>query len=196
MFQQLVPALRATILITLATGVLYPAVVTGICQLLFKSQAGGSLITRDGQVIGSKLIGQNFTKPEYFHPRPSNAGTDGYDASSSGGYNWGPTNQKLADRVKGAAPQFRKENPDYNGPIPADALTGSASGLDPDISVANARIQAIRVARARGLSPEAINKLITAATRGRDLGFLGEPRVNVLALNLSLDQTPFRANSR
>jgi potassium-transporting ATPase KdpC subunit len=196
MLQQLVPAIRATILITLATGLLYPAVVTGVCQLLFKSQAGGSLITRNGQVIGSKLIGQNFTKPEYFHPRPSNAGTDGYDASSSGGYNWGPTNQKLADRVRSAASQFRKENPDYNGPIPADALTGSASGLDPEISFANARIQAARVARARALSPEAINKLIAAATRGRDLGFLGEPRVNVLALNLSLDHTPFQANSR
>jgi len=193
MLQQLLPAVRATILITVITGLLYPAAVTGICQLFFKSQAGGSLITRNDQVIGSSLIGQNFTKPEYFHPRPSNAGTDGYDASNSGGYNWGPTNQKLADRVKGAAAQFRKENPGYDGLIPADALTGSASGLDPDISVANARIQAGRVARARGLSPEAINKLITAATSGRDLGFLGEPRVNVLALNLSLERSAFQS---
>jgi K+-transporting ATPase ATPase C chain len=142
----------------------------------------------DGKEIGSALIGQNFTKPEYFHPRPSAAGNDGYDATASGGSNYGPTNQKLVDRVKGALEQFRKENPDYTGPIPADLLTASASGLDPDISPASAEAQAARVAKARGLSLEQVNRLITRNTRGPELGFLGEPRVNVLQLNLKLDQ--------
>lgn len=194
MFQQLIPALRAAILLTVLTGLIYPAVITGICQLLFPDQANGSLLVRHGKVIGSRLIGQNFTRPEYFHPRPSNAGANGYDASNSGGFNQGPTNQKLADRIKAAAEQFRKENPSFTGPIPADAFTGSASGLDPDISVANARIQAARVAKARGLSEDQVQQQIIAATKSRDLGFLGEPRVNVTEINLALDQHSERGN--
>ncbi len=187
MLKQLAPALRMTVLLTVLTGLLYPAVVTGLCQLLFKTQADGSLVLKNGQVIGSSLLGQNFTKPEYFHPRPSAAGNDGYDPTASQGSNLGPTSQKLYDRMKAAAAQFRNENPDFTGPIPADALTASGSGLDPDISVANAHIQAARVAKARGVSAPTIESLIASATAGRDLGFLGEPRVNVLKLNLELD---------
>lgn len=186
MLQQLAPALRMTVLLTIVTGLVYPVVVTGLCQILFRQQADGSLIVRNGQTIGSALIGQNFTTPEYFHPRPSAAG-NGYDPTASGGSNLGPTSQKLYDRMKVSADQFRKENPDYSGPIPADALTASGSGLDPDISVANAEIQVPRVAKARGVSASAVEDLIRSATQARDLGFLGEPRVNVLKLNLELD---------
>jgi K+-transporting ATPase ATPase C chain len=188
MLNQFLPALRMTALFTVATGLIYPGVVTGVCQVLFKHQANGSLITKNGQVIGSALLGQNFAKVEYFHPRPSAAGSDGYDATASGGSNLGPTNQKLYDRVKAGADQFRKDNPDYHGPIPADALTASGSGLDPQISVANADAQAARVAKARGASLSSVQSLIASATNGRDLGFLGEPGVNVLKLNLALDQ--------
>jgi potassium-transporting ATPase KdpC subunit len=188
MLKQLVPALRMTILLTVLTGLLYPAVVTGLCQLLFKTQADGSLVMKNGQVIGSSLLGQNFTRPEYFHPRPSAAGNDGYDPTASQGSNLGPTSQKLYERVQAAAAQFRKENPDYTGPIPADALTASGSGLDPEITVANAEIQAARVAKARGVRTSQVNHLIASLTQGRDLGFLGEPRVNVLKLNLELDR--------
>src|ERR1700674_2822023 len=137
MLSQLWPALRINIFLTILLGVGYPLVVTGISQVLFPHQANGSLITKNGQVIGSSLIGQNFAKPEYFHPRPSAAGNDGYDATASGGSNFGPTSQKLVDRVKASVGQFRKENPGYRGPIPADALTTSASGLDPHISPAS-----------------------------------------------------------
>jgi K+-transporting ATPase ATPase C chain len=188
MLPQLAPALRMTVLLTVLTGLVYPGLVTGACQLLFRNQANGSLVTRDGEVIGSALIAQNFAKPEYFHPRPSAAGNDGYDPTASQGSNLGPTSQKLYDRLKASADQFRKENPAYQGPIPADAVTASGSGLDPEISVANADAQAARVAQARNASVETIQKLIGAATRGRDLGFLGEPRVNVLNLNLRLDR--------
>ena len=188
MLKQLSPALRMTVFLTVLTGLIYPAAVTGVCQLLFNRQANGSLIVQNGQVIGSSLLGQNFTRPEYFHPRPSAAGNDGYDPTASGGSNLGPTSQKLYDRVKAAAAQFRKENPDYSGPIPADALTASGSGLDPDISVANAEVQAGRVAKARGIGKSTVDHLIASATQGRDLGFLGEPRVNVLRLNLALDK--------
>lgn len=188
MLRQLVPALRMTILLTVLTGLIYPGVVTGVCQLLFRDHANGSLLVENGQVIGSSLIAQNFTQPEYFHPRPSAAGNDGFDPTSSSPSNLGPTNQKLYDRVKAAADQFRKENPTYTGPIPSDALTASASGLDPDISIANANAQAARVAQARNLSLQQIQRLIASATHGRDLGFLGEPRVNVLQLNLALDR--------
>jgi len=139
-------------------------------------------------VIGSDLIGQNFAKPEYFHPRPSAAGNDGYDATSSGGSNYGPTNQKLIDRVKASIAQFRKENPDYQGPIPADLLTASASGLDPDISPASAEAQEARVAKARGLTVEQINQVVAQLTQVPEFGILGEPRVNVLKLNLALDR--------
>jgi K+-transporting ATPase ATPase C chain len=187
MLQQLLPAVRIMIVMTVLTGVFYPAFITGVCQLLFPHQANGSLIERNGVVIGSSLIGQNFSKPEYFHPRPSAAGNDGYDARASGGSNLAPTNNKLIARVKTAVDLFRRENPDYRGPIPADAVTTSASGLDPEITLANARAQALRVARARQVSPAKVNKLINTITARRDLGFLGEPRVSVLRLNLELD---------
>jgi K+-transporting ATPase ATPase C chain len=192
MFQQLMPALRMVLLLTVVTGLVYPGVVTGLCQVLFHDKANGSLIEHNGHVIGSSLLGQNFAKPEYFHPRLSAAGNDGYDATASGGSNLGVTSQKLADRMKASAAQFRKENPDYDGPIPADALTTSASGLDPHISVANANAQAARVAKARGVDSAAIETAIAAATEKRDLGILGEPRVNVLELNLKLDRQSAR----
>ncbi len=188
MLQQLLPAFRATLLLTVLTGLVYPAAVTGLCQLLFRDKANGSLISQNGHVIGSALLGQNFTRPEYFHPRPSAAGTDGYDPTASGPSNLGPTSQKLYDRVKTSAAQFRSENPTYSGPIPADALTASGSGLDPHISVANAEAQAARIAQARGSNVPTVESLVTAATENRDLGFLGEARVNVLKLNLDLDR--------
>jgi K+-transporting ATPase ATPase C chain len=187
MLRQLVPALRMTALLTLLTGLVYPGVVTGVCQLLFHGMANGSLIARNGEIIGSALIGQNFARPEYFHPRPSAAGSGGYDPTASGGSNFGATNQKLYDRVKASAEQFRKDNPGYAGPIPADALTASGSGLDPHISIANAEAQAARVAHARHLSTSALDGLIASLAEPRALGFAGEPRVNVLRLNLALD---------
>jgi K+-transporting ATPase ATPase C chain len=188
MFQQLAPALRMTLFLTVLTGLIYPGIVTGLCQALFKDKANGSLIVQNGQVIGSSLIAQNFTRPEYFHPRPSAAGNDGYDPTASSGSNFGPTNQKLYDRVHTAADQFRKENPTFSGPIPADALTASGSGLDPDISVANANAQAERVASVRKVPLSDVQRLIASATHHRDLGFLGESRVSVLTLNLELDR--------
>ena len=186
MLSQLWPALRINIFLTILLGVAYPLAVTGVSQIIFPHQANGSLITKGDRVIGSELIGQNFTKPEYFQPRPSAAGSDGYDPTASGGFNYGPTNQKLIDRVKASVDKFHKENPDYQGPIPADMLTGSGSGLDPDISPASA--QAPRVAKARGISADQLNQLVAQYTKSADLGLLGEPRVNVLKLNLALDQ--------
>lgn len=188
MWRQMAPALRIMIFFTLLTGLVYPGVVTALCQLVFPRQANGSLVTVNGQSIGSSLIGQNFNQPEYFHPRPSAAGNAGYDAAASTGSNYGPTNQKLIDRVKASVEQFRKENPDYQGPIPADLVTASGSGLDPDISPASAEAQAPRVAQARSVALPAVEQLIASHTRDRTLGFLGEPRVNVLELNLALDQ--------
>ncbi|MGO9242158.1 MAG: potassium-transporting ATPase subunit KdpC [Bryobacteraceae bacterium] len=188
MWKQILPAIRMTLALTVLTGLLYPGVVTGLCQLLFPQPANGSLITQNGRVIGSALIGQNFTRPEYFQPRPSAAGNDGYDPTASGGSNYGPTNQKLIDRIKAAEEKFRKENPGYQGAIPSDLLTASASGLDPHISPAAAEAQAARVASARNTSEAQIRALIAAGTEGRDLGLLGEPRVNVLRLNLALDR--------
>lgn len=188
MKQQILPAFRAMIFLTVLTGLIYPGVVTGLCQTFFPERANGSLIRKNGQVVGSALLGQNFQAPEYLHPRPSAAGTAGYDASASSGSNYGPTNQKLYDRVKSSAQQFRKDNPSYTGPIPSDALTASASGLDPDISVANAAAQVARVAQARGASPQAVQTIVQSQTSARDLGFLGESRVNVLAVNLELDR--------
>jgi K+-transporting ATPase ATPase C chain len=189
MWQQLLPALRMTLVMTVLTGLIYPLAVTGLSQVLFRDKANGSLITVNGQVVGSELIGQNFTKPEYFQPRPSAAGNDGYDATASGGSNLGPTNKKLIDRVQASVDKFRKENPSYQGDIPADLLTTSGSGLDPHISPASAEAQAERVAKVRGASLDHIRALIASHTEGRDLGFLGEPRVNVLLLNLDLDRT-------
>jgi len=185
MLKELKPAILITFILTIITGILYPLAVTGIAQTIFHKQANGSLIERDGKVIGSEIIGQNFTKPEYFHPRPSQ---NSYDAANSGGSNLGPTNPALADRLKKDGEQFRKDNPDYTGPIPADAITASGSGLDPEISPANALAQSARVAKARGASTDAVQSLVAVNTQGRDLAVLGEPRVNVLKLNMALDQ--------
>jgi K+-transporting ATPase ATPase C chain len=188
MWEQILPGLRIKLFMTLVLGVVYPLAMTGISQALFHRQANGSLIKVGDKVIGSDLIGQLFTKPEYFLPRPSAAGKDGYDATASGGPNYGPTNQKLIDRVKASVDQFRKDNPDYQGPIPADLVTTSASGLDPHLSPDSAKAQASRVAKARGATVDQMQRLIAQFTEGPDLGFLGEPRVNVLRLNLALDQ--------
>lgn len=186
MLSQLWPALRINIFLTILLGIGYPLAVTGISQVLFPHQANGSLITKNGQVVGSELLGQNFSKPEYFQPRPSAAG-NGYDPTASGGSNYGPTNQKLIDRVKASVDQFHKDNPDFKGPIPADLLTASGSGLDPHISPASAAAEVPRVAKARGISVDELNQLVAAHTQSPELGILGEPRVNVLELNLALD---------
>ena len=188
MFKQLIPAFRFTLALTILTGLLYPGLVTGLAQMIFPHQAHGSLIKDGDKVVGSELIGQVFSKPEYFQPRPSAAGSDGYDGASSSGSNLGTTSKKLADRVAASAEAFRKDNPDFKGPIPADLITSSASGLDPDLSPASAEAQASRVAKARGVALEQINQLIAQSTAGPDLGFLGEPRVNVLLLNRELDK--------
>ncbi len=186
MLEQLWPALRTTLVLTVLTGLLYPALVTGIAQAIFPKQANGSLIEVKGKLAGSELIGQKFARPEYLQGRPSAAG-DGYDAANSGATNLGPTSQKLVDRIKVDADKFRKENPDFNGPIPADLLTASGSGLDPHISPASAYAQAARVAKARGVAEDRIHALVASAIEPRQLGFLGEPRVNVLKINLALD---------
>lgn len=187
MWQQILPGLRIKIFMTVLLGVIYPLAITGISQVVFPRQANGSLVTANGKVLGSELIGQNFARPEYFQPRPSAAGNDGYDATASGGSNYGPTSQKLVDRVKASIDKFRKDNPDYTGPLPADLVTASASGLDPHLSPDSAEAQAARVAKARGASVSDVNRLIAEFTEGPDLGLLGEPRVNVLKLNLALD---------
>jgi K+-transporting ATPase ATPase C chain len=187
--QHLRSAVLMVVVLTVMLGIIYPLLMTGISQVVFPSQANGSLV-RDssGTVIGSAILAQNFTQPQYFHPRPSAAGSDGYDATSSGGSNLGPTNQKLIDAVKDRTDAYRDENSlAADAPVPVDAVTTSASGLDPDISPANAVIQASRVAKARGLSEDQVRTLVNQNTEGRTLGILGEPRVNVLKLNLALD---------
>lgn len=183
----LATALRIILFLTILTGLVYPGVVTALCQLLFPGKANGSLVSVNGQVVGSSLIGQNFAKTEYFQPRPSAAG-NGFDPTASGGSNYGPTNQKLIDRVKASIAAFHKDNPDYKGPIPADLITASASGLDPDLSPAAATAQAARIAKARGMALEKVNQLIANHIQERQLGFFGEPHVNVLELNLALDR--------
>ena len=240
MFKEFGPGFRFALVFTILTGLIYPVVMTGISQVIFPKQANGSLVTVNGKVVGSSLIGQNFSKPEYFHPRPSAAGS-GYDATASSGTNLGPTSAKL---LRGTTKMDDKKNEvvDFDGislrtvhytldndipyessvpldqfkndkgelddvklikafnddkaplvfkskvPIPADALTGSGSGLDPHISAANAEAQAGRVAKARNVSPDQVKELIAQSTEKADLGFLGEPRVNVLMLNVALDQ--------
>lgn len=185
--KQILIAIRATLVLTVVTGVLYPLLVTGLAKVFFPHQAEGSLIQAIGKAIGSDLIGQRFTRPEYFHGRPSAAGNGGYDGLSSGGSNYGPTNQKLVDRVRDDVKKFRAENPAFTGTVPADIVTASASGLDPDISPEAAEAQAARVASARGLPIAEVRTAIAAHTEGRQFGILGEPRVNVLRLNLALD---------
>jgi K+-transporting ATPase ATPase C chain len=175
-----------TIATTILLGIVYPLVVTGLAQVLFPRQANGQLIVRNGQVIGSRIIGQPFSSARYFHSRPSAAG-NGYDAANSGGSNLGPTNQKLVDRIKGNTATLQAENPGQ--PVPIDLVTTSASGLDPNISLAAADFQVPRIARERGISEDAVRQILTRHTQPRQLGFLGEPRVNVLELNLELDST-------
>jgi len=189
MWTEILPGLRIKIFLTILLGVVYPLAVTGICQALFPHQANGSLAISGGRVVGSELLGQGFSQPGYFHPRPSAAGSDGFDATSSGGSNFGPTNQKLIDRMKASIEKFRRENPEYTGPLPADLLTASASGLDPHISPAAAAAQVARVAGARGFERAHVERLVAQFTESPDLGFIGEPRVNVLKVNLALDAT-------
>src|SRR5450755_5129331 len=185
--KQLLIALKATLVLTLLTGVMYPLLVTGLAKALFRGQADGSLIVANGRTVGSQWIGQRFTKPEYFHGRPSAAGNDGYDGLSSGGSNLGPTSQKLADRVAGDVKTFRAENPSFTGAVPGDAVTASGSGLDPHLSPDAVDAQVPRVAAARGMTADALRQLVAANTEDRQLGVLGESRVNVLKLNLALD---------
>ncbi|HEY1923906.1 MAG TPA: potassium-transporting ATPase subunit KdpC [Candidatus Acidoferrum sp.] len=186
----LVANLRTAVLITLATtvifGLLYPVAVTAVAQLLFPHQANGSLITKKGRVVGSELLGQSFSSPAYFHSRPSYAGT-GYDASQSSGSNFAPTNHQLLDRVKSDVEKLQAENP--NAPIPVDLITSSGSGLDPEISPAAAEFQVPRIARERHLDASTVRALVAKHTLPRQFGFLGEPRVRVLELNLDLDAT-------
>jgi K+-transporting ATPase ATPase C chain len=187
MLQHLRPALAMIVGFTLLTGVAYPLAVTGIAQAVFPATANGSLVERDGKIIGSSLVGQAFTSDRYFHPRPSAAGA-GYDGASSSGSNLGPITRKLIDRVKTDVDTLRREG--VSESIPVDAVTASGSGLDPDISPENALMQAPIVARARHLDPARLETLVRSQIQGRGLGVLGEPRVNVLFLNLALDALP------
>ncbi len=184
MMQNLKIAILMTIVTTILLGIVYPLIVTGIAQELFHDQANGQLIYRRGQIVGSRIIGQAFSGAGYLYSRPSAAG-NGYDAANSGGSNYAPTNQKLIDRVNGDVARLQKENPGQ--PIPVDLVTTSASGLDPDVTPAAAEFQVPRIARQRGISEEQVRQIIRRHTRGRELGFLGEPRVNVLETNLALD---------
>ena len=204
MLRQLRPALVSVVTLTVLCGIVFPLAITGIAQLVFRHQANGSLVVRDGHVVGSRLIGQRFRGPGYFHPRPSAAG-NGYDATASAGTNLGPTSDKLIngihkklpngeddpgnfDGIRDLAAAYRQENGLAAGtPLPADAVTRSGSGLDPEISPANAALQVARVALARGLPAGAVRGLVLKHTAGRTFGLLGEPRVNVLELNLALD---------
>jgi K+-transporting ATPase ATPase C chain len=188
MTREILIALRMTLVTLVLTGLAYPLAMTGLAQVLFPARANGSLVTdAAGHTVGSELIAQAFTKPGYFQPRPSAAG-NGYDAANSAGSNLGPTSQKLRDRVVADVQRLQKENPDAAGPVPAELVTTSASGLDPDLSPEAARWQIPRVAKARGRTVAEMQSLVDEGVRGRTLGFLGEPTVNVLRLNLALDQ--------
>jgi len=186
MLKDLTTAILMTIVTTLLLGLAYPLVVTGLAQVIFPDQAKGQLIKNaDGTVIGSRLLGQSFSSAGYFRSRPSAAGTNGYDASGSSGSNLGPTNQKLIDRVKADVEKLQAESP--GKPVPIDLVTTSGSGLDPHISPAAAEFQVPRVARERGMNEDELRQIVAGHTEGRQFGFLGEPRVNVLELNLDLD---------
>ena len=196
MFAQIRPAIVILVLFTLITGVVYPLIVTGVAQAVFPHQANGSLIVRDGEALGSELIGQSFDDPKYFWGRLSATGTFPYNAfnaqnlTASSGSNYGPSNPALLAAVKARVDALRAADPGNTAPIPVDLVTASGSGLDPNISVAAALYQAPRVARLRGLSEEVVRNLVNQYTVGRQFGILGEPRVNVLELNLALDQLP------
>jgi potassium-transporting ATPase KdpC subunit len=187
------PALVGFVLLSAVTGLLYPALVTGVAKTMFPFQAEGSLIQHDGKVVGSELIGQNFSSPRYFWGRPSATGPMANNATGSSGSNQGPTNPALVDAVKGRLSALKAADPGNTAPVPVDLVSASASGLDPHISMAAARYQAARVARERGLPVEAVQRLIQANTEARDLAVLGEPRVNVLKLNLALDKATDKA---
>jgi K+-transporting ATPase ATPase C chain len=187
--EHVAPALRATVVTLALTGLVYPLAVTGIAQVLFPRRAGGSFVTdASGKVVGSELIGQGFASAAYFQPRPSAAGEKGWDAASSSGSNLGPTSKKLRDRAAADVERLRAENPDATGPVPVELVTTSGSGLDPHVSPEAALWQVPRVARARGVAPDRVRALVEESTDGRELGVLGEPRVNVLLLNLALDR--------
>ena len=192
MKKNLITAILMTLLTTVLFGLAFPLAITGVAQVLFPKQANGQLITHNGRVVGSRLIGQSFSSPGYFHSRPSNAGT-GYDASNSGGSNLGPTNQSLIARVQSDADRLQLENP--SAPIPIDLLTSSASGLDPHISPEAAEFQVSRVAKERGVNEDIIREAIRQNTETRQFGVLGEPRVNVLELNLALDEIAPKSGS-
>jgi len=187
MRKEIAIALRMTLVTLVLTGLAYPLLVTGLAQAMFPGRASGSLVRDEGRVVGSELIGQTFTVPSYFHPRPSAAGA-GYDAAASSGSNLGPTSKKLQDRVKDDVARLRAENRQAEGPIPVDLLTASGSGLDPHITPEAARFQIPRVAAARHVPPGEVETLVGQRVEGRTLGFLGEPRVNVLLLNMDLDR--------
>lgn len=186
MKKNLVTALLYTVITTILLGIVYPLVITALAQVFFKGKANGQLIARNGVAVGSRILAQPFTGEAYFHPRPSAAGPNGYDAANSGGSNLGPTNRKLVDRVKTVTAELQVQGP--GTPVPIDLVTTSASGLDPDITPAGAQFQIPRVARARGISPSDLARLVAEHSEGRTFGFLGEPRVNVLELNLALDE--------
>jgi K+-transporting ATPase ATPase C chain len=186
---QLIPAVMLTVVLTVVTGLIYPLVITGIAQVVVPHRANGSLIVDNGKVVGSELIGQPFADPGHFWSRPSATSPQAYNAASSSGSNLAPTNQALIDQVKQNIEALRKADPGNTAPVPVDLVTNSASGLDPDISVAAALYQVPRVARVRKLPPDVVRGLVARHTRGRQFGILGEPRVNVLELNMALDQT-------